>query len=301
MEDRSKEELCKVYDELTSSHSEVDLSSLESEFTRYENIEFYQKGGQKTIYRAYDNKTDRIVALGKLDVSATENEKALFLREARINAFLQHPNIIPVYDIGKDEDELYFCMKFIVGETLSEVIDSISRHKQDSLEKFPLSECVEIFIKVCDAIAYAHDHGVLHLDLKPDNIRIDKFGDVLVCDWGLSSITDNSEIVDEDQGCLEDVSFMKSDANQMTLSGYIKGSLGYMAPEQTAQTSDRKTELTDVYSLGAILYSILCYKRPFEGTVEEVLSKTKAGDFTPPQQIRKEVPKALEAICLKAM
>lgn len=301
MENRSKEELCKVYDELTSSHSEVDLSSLDREFTRYENVEFYQKGGQKTIYRAYDVKTDRIVALAKLDTSATENEKALFLREARINAFLQHPNIIPVYDIGKDENELYFCMKFIVGETLSEVIDSISRHKQDYLEKFPLSECVEIFIKVCDAIAYAHDHGVLHLDLKPDNIRIDKFGDVLVCDWGLSSITDNSEIVDEDQGCLEDVSFMKSDANQMTLSGYIKGSLGYMAPEQTAQTSDRKTELTDVYSLGAILYSILCHKRPFEGAVEEVLSKTKAGDFTTPQQVRNDVPNALEAICLKAM
>ena len=268
---------------------------------RYQNIEYHCRGGQKIIYKAFDLKTDRVVALAKIKENATEHEKALFLREAKINAFLQHPNIIPVYDIGSDGDELYFSMKFIHGEPLSDIISKLQKGDESIVKTYPLEVLIEIFSKICDAVAYAHSQGVWHLDLKPSNIQINTFGDVLVCDWGLSGLSDDQEDLGEDRMALEKYSVLKGDLEQMTMMGFAKGTPGYMSPEQTGQVKYKKSQRTDVYSLGVILYTILCFRAPYDGSEEEVIQKTVEGKPTSPKEVNFKISNVLEAICLKAM
>ena len=168
-------------------------------------------------------------------------------------------------------------------------------------QRFSLPDLIDIFLKICDAMAYAHSNGILHLDLKPENIRINRFGDVLICDWGLSAVIDEMDEINDQFGSLEDYSLNKNDLQNMTIDGYVKGTPGYMAPEQTGQSNHRKSIATDTYSLGAVLYSILTFRAPFTGSLEEILKKTATGDFPHPSQVRSEVPSRLEAICLKAM
>ena len=127
-------------------------------------------------------------------------------------------------------------------------------------QRFSLPDLIDIFLKICDAMAYAHSNGILHLDLKPENIRIDRFGDVLICDWGLSAVIDEMDEINDQFGSLEDYSLNKNDLQNMTIDGYVKGTPGYMAPEQTGQSNHRKSIATDTYSLGAVLYSILTFR-----------------------------------------
>jgi hypothetical protein len=137
--------------------------------------------------------------------------------------------------------------------------------------------------------------------LKPDNVRVDRFGEVSVCDWGLAQVIDGCDELHEEFGGLEHYSVNAQDTTHVTLNGYAKGTPGYMSPEHTGKTSHRKGVPSDVYSLGAILYSLLCFRSPFEGDAMTVFEKTIAGDFERPSSICPTVPKSLEAICLKAM
>ena len=139
------------------------------------------------------------------------------------------------------------------------------------------------------------------MDLKPENIRIDNFGDVLVCDWGLSRILDEHENINDNFGSLDKYSLSQVDLANKTLSGFIKGTPGYMAPEQTGRYKAHKGITTDTYGLGCLLYSLLCYEKPFSGNLEQILEKTARGNFPPPSQIKPKLPARLETICLKAM
>jgi eukaryotic-like serine/threonine-protein kinase len=261
-----------IYEELNSS-------------VKYSEQKEVASGGMKTIYSVYDRHADRVLAMAQLHEGSSEEMFEPFLREARLTARLDHPNIIKIHDISLNKDKLpFFTMDFKTGQNLGQILRG---------KRLDISALLVIFIKVCDAISYAHSHGVLHLDLKPDNIQVGEHGEVIVCDWGLAKIIDDDSF---SNGPISDSDLL----NNMTLHGKVKGTPGYMAPEQTGMTNYQIGMATDIYSLGTILYEILCGKTPFTGDIKAILEKTAEGRFILPSAVSK-VPKRLEGICLKAM
>ncbi len=270
---------------------------------RYLRKESVNQGGMKTILKAEDRRTGRKMAMAILknakDLSSIEN----FLREARITAHLEHPNIVPVYDIGLDADQQpFFTMKLLSGNNLREILEKLSEGDEDYIQKYPLSKLLEIFCKVLDAVEYAHASGIIHLDLKPSNIQVSDYGEVLVCDWGLAKIVDSD--CDGDYSLLDDTSLYSSCVNFLTVDGFFKGTPGFMAPEQTRGRLAKKDNRTDNYSLGSILYTLLTHKDPIVGkNVDEILAHTREGQFERPRLRcpNREIPASLEAIVMKAM
>ena len=257
------------------------------------------QGGMKKILKTLDALTNRPVAKAILidfeDSSKTES----FLREARLTAALEHPNIIPVYDIGVDEKEgPYFIMKLVGGQNLAEVLKKLAANESE--KEYSLRDLMIIYLKVCDAVAYAHSKGIVHLDLKPENIQVGDYGEVLVCDWGLAKVLEQTDDVNDFGADLDPDIY-----NEVTLDGYIKGTPGYMAPEQVNADLGPKNQRTDIYALGGILYSLLCYKAPFESdTLQKVLAETLIGDLPLPSERAAEgsyIPASLEAVAMKAL
>ena len=296
-----------LFDEALSISSDEALSQslllneLQTCSDRYSKMEVYKTGGSKIIHEAHDKMTDRRVAVATLKENPDITQIDSFIRESRLNALLQHPNIIPVYDIGVNGDKPFFSMKFIAGTSLAEIITGLNNNDDEYKQNFPISSLIDIFLKICNGMSYAHSQGIMHLDLKPENIRVDKFGDVLICDWGLAAVIDGHENISDYFGSLENYSLNKIDMKNPTLDGFIKGTPGYMAPEQTGRTTFSKSTWTDTYSLGCILYSLLCYRTPYKGELEEVLLNTSKSLFPKPSSICSGIPSQLEAICLKAM
>ncbi|MDD7984858.1 protein kinase [Lentisphaera marina] len=229
------------------------------------------QGGQKKIITCQDKFTQRNLAMAVLRDGEKLSNNEAFINEARISAHLEHPNIVPLYDLGLNEDNKpYFTMKLLSGSNLQEIIEN---------KKQTLNEGLEIFLKVCDAMAYAHSQGVLHLDLKPENIQIDDFGQVLVCDWGLAQKINQ--------------------ANEENL-GKVKGSLAYMAPEQLSGTT--LSVCSDIYALGGVLYSLLLGESPYSPS--ELKKRLKANDLQPECLSSKKLanlPKGLQAVFIKAI
>lgn len=213
-----------LYCQETSSETPL-CDSLKTQTEQYANMEKIASGGMKVIYKAFDKKINRNVAYAALHKDCPLELYDPFIREARLTALLEHPNIINVYDIGlNDEDIPFFTMELKVGENLARIIRKESMEgKAQSYEMRPL---LEAFLKICDAIAYAHSKKVVHLDLKPDNIQMGGFGEVIVCDWGLGKIIGDKEIE------YDHLLFNPDLLNNVTLTGTITGTPGYMAPEQ---------------------------------------------------------------------
>ncbi|MDD7985562.1 protein kinase [Lentisphaera marina] len=260
---------------------------------RYENGDPIGEGGMKNIVDSVDKITGRHVAMASLKGSEDPDLMEHFFKEARLTARLEHPNIVPLYDMGYGESgEPYFTMKKLGGRNLTELIADFAK---ESDYKSLLPRIVDIMIKICDAMAFAHSRGVIHLDLKPDNIRIGDFGEVLICDWGLAKT-----LGDADYDLEEDL--LPENFNTETLSGVVKGTPGYMAPEQIEPKRGEKDQRTDVYALGAILYEMLCFEVPNKAeTVRESLQITLDGKRKAPSQFKSMVPSSLEAVSLKAL
>ena len=277
------------------------LSPLKENSERYSDLNDFNQGGMKQILAGHDSISGRHIAIAKMLNCNDSDDLELFLREARITACLEHPNIMPVYDISLDKEGLpFFTMKLIHGEDLGEILGRVKNNVGDYPEKYRMATLLEIFMKICDAMAYAHSRGVLHLDLKPDNVKISGFGEVIVCDWGLARLVDDA---DPELLMKDGVAGPLADINR-TINGAVKGTPGYMAPEQAKAQNNLKSHLTDIYSLGAILYSILTLEKPVTGKdTEEVLVKTAIGDIVPPMKRAPErrIPYSLEAVVLKAM
>ena len=269
-------------------------------FDKYEGATDLDKGGMKIVNQVYDKNSSRSIAMAKLQDDFNEvHHKNLFIREARLTALLEHPNIVPVHEVGVDsEGDPYFTMKLIEGETLEEILSKLKQGDDHYRNKYPLPVLLDIFLKICDAIAFAHSRGVIHLDLKPANIRVSGYGEVLVIDWGLA------KFVDEYDDPEDELNILAQEFHTQTMYGAIKGTAGYMSPEQASANNKLKSRQTDVFALGAILYSILSHEVPFEGKdVEEVLSKTIAGELLRPSKRTPDnaIPMPVESICLKAM
>jgi serine/threonine protein kinase len=259
---------------------------------RYGDKIHLDEGGMKKIFKTEDKTTGRYVAMAFLkDNKPRQRER--FLREARLTATLEHPNIMPIYDIGiADNNEPFFTMKLTGGKSLNILL----KEKFKSGSQWPLFQRLSLFLNICEGLSYAHSRNVLHLDIKPQNILVGEFGEVIICDWGLGKILFDAE-VEEDVEEIDPAFF-----NEMTMDGVVKGTPGYMAPEQIDKKSAKRDKRTDVYALGGILYSLLTGKAPVQGKeLEEIFKNTLSGKIASPKSLAKEIPLALEAVAMKAL
>ena len=284
---------------------------------RYTPLRKLAEGGMKAIWEVEDRHTARTVAMALIQESriASEEDIETFLYEARLTANLQHPNIIPVYDIALDPSgNPYFTMKALHGETLAEILEKLKAGDAEYAARFTRTQLLLVFLETCHAINYAHSRGVLHLDLKPSNIIVGEFGDVHVLDWGLSTLSTHAPEKDrlawvelghvplENGQTLAD--YLESEAEKRRRRNMVGGTPGYMAPEQAQGAADRIDFRTDIYALGAILYEILSFEMPIAAkTVQEALEKTVRGELVPPEQHlpKKRIPSALSAMAMKAL
>jgi serine/threonine-protein kinase len=263
-----------------------ELCSLEE---RYGQAELIAVGGMKRILKVLDRHGNRHVAMARLHEDASELLFDPFIREARLTALLEHPNIISVHDVGVDkEGQPYFTMDLKVGDGLDVVL-----RKALADGGCPLSDRLDVFLKVCDAITYAHSRDVIHLDLKPANIQVGHYGEVLVCDWGLGKLIGGTDGIDDEMLLNPDL------LNGMTLYGQVKGTPGYMAPEQIR--GNERDKRTDIYALGALLYAVLTCRPPLAGDTDTMLQAAVSGDIVPPTKRGSSVPEALSAVAMKAM
>lgn len=261
------------------------------------------KGGMGAVLSTVDQDIRRKVAMKVMlskDSADTPKVKR-FLEEAQITGQLEHPNIVPVHEIGIDEDsKIYFTMKLVQGENLETILANCENNVEDYSEKFSLGNLIQLFMKLCDGISYAHSKGVIHRDLKPENIMIGSFGEVLVMDWGIAKIIGQKDTVAENSvSQLED-----SAKHTQTMEGIVLGTPAYMPPEQAWGHISELDERSDIFSLGAILYKILTLKAPYEGqNLMAVLQKAQNRELVSPdiRTPQKNIPAELNAICLKAL
>ena len=277
------------------------VHNLKSIDQRYTDATIIAQGGMKTISKVFDQKTARFIAMAKLHADTPSELHEPFLREARLTALLDHPNIISIYNIGLDEEELpFFTMELETGQSFKELINT-AHSSNTPLAKSELNKLLEVFLKICDAVSFAHSQNVVHLDLKPDNIQTGEHGQVIVCDWGLGKVLGNS---DYDGGDFDRILLNPDLLNHMTLADEVRGTPGFMAPEQIMPEAEVSPK-TDIYALGGILYAILSGLSPIEvqDDLDEVLKQTVAGNITPPDQRcpEKQISNALSAVSMKAL
>ncbi|MDO8630229.1 MAG: serine/threonine-protein kinase, partial [Phycisphaerales bacterium] len=254
--------------------------------SRYRIAEQIGQGGMGAVYRADDLALNRPVAMKVLrDGCMNADSVDRILREAQVIARLEHPGIVPVHDAGRLPDgRVYYIMKLVKGRRLDEYADSPAS----------IHERLRVFERVCETVAFAHARRVIHRDLKPQNVMVGEFGEVLVLDWGVAKVV--HEPMGDDPSIAADSLGSMGDARQ-TAYGTILGTPAYMPPEQARGEVERIDERSDVFALGGVLYFMLTGKPP----------RTTPGNaaaelvLVPPRQLNREIPRRLESICTKAL
>ncbi|QGJ68738.1 Hypothetical protein PBC10988_3990 [Planctomycetales bacterium 10988] len=273
---------------------------------RFHIIKLHDKGGLGEVFLAQDEEVPRQVALKQIrpDHAKHAESRSRFLREAQITGALEHPGIVPVYGLGFDaEQNPYYAMRFIRGISLSKAIEEHFEGGPFDTERDRILDqrrLLRTFIDACNAMEYAHSRGILHRDMKPSNIMLGKYGETLVVDWGLAKPVGRG---DRHQNQDEETLQPRAQASPVTTQqGSTVGTPAYMSPEQAAGQVESLTPASDVYSLGATLYQILTGIPPITGKdVDEMLLKVIRGEFPKPRQVRPNIPRSLEAVCLQAM
>ena len=224
--------------------------------TRYRLVDKLGQGGMGGVYRVEDTLLERNVALKAINLANSREWEDRLLREARVIAQLEHPGIVPVHDVGTLPDgRVYYTMKLVQGHRLDDEAAALGN----------LADRLRVFQKICDAVSFAHAHGVLHRDLKPANIMIGPFGEVLVMDWGLSKLLGQAES-----------KLSSGPLSSGTGHGSVLGTPGYMAPEQARGEISKIDCRSDIYSLGAVLDFLI--PRPAPKVLQSIVAKAKAED-----------------------
>jgi Tfp pilus assembly protein PilF/tRNA A-37 threonylcarbamoyl transferase component Bud32 len=271
--------------------------------SRYRPLRLHSRGGLGEVLVAQDQEFRREVALKRIQEEHADDPESRrrFLREAEITGRLEHPGIVPAYGLTQDEaGRPCYAMRLIQGESLREAIRRF--HEADRAGRDPgerrlaLRELLGRFVDVCQAVAYAHSRGVIHRDLKPHNIMLGKYGETLVVDWGLAK-----QLGRDDEGQADEEAPAAAGDPGATKTGAVVGTPAYMSPEQAQGRRDEVGPASDVYSLGATLYQLLTGLAPFQGGSWVVLAGVQRGELVPPRRRKREVPRALEAVCLRAM
>lgn len=283
----------------------------------YKNIEHKYRfdgeiagGGMGVIYKVFDKELHRNLAMkvlkAKHNLPAEEMEviSQLFCEEAQITAQLEHPNIVPVHDIGVLADgNIYFTMKIVAGEALSVILKRLQREDPQYRQKYTLTKLLIIFRKVCDAVAFAHSRNVIHRDIKPDNIMIGCYGEVILMDWGIGKFMGTKNLSpDEARANIYSLRTCKDFHN--TETGTIMGTPFYMSPEQVLGNNESIDKFSDIYLLGATLYQILTLVPPHTGSDRKTLfTNIVQGKLIHPQERSpaQQIAKELCRITMKAM
>jgi serine/threonine protein kinase/tetratricopeptide (TPR) repeat protein len=275
---------------------------------RYSLVSLHAEGGIGQVWMARDNDLGREVAVKRLRPEAAGGAaaQARFLREARVTGLLQHPGIVPVYELRRSEGGgAFYAMRFIRGRTLTQAARDYHRRREaGDARELELRELLGSYVNACLTVAYAHSRGVIHRDLKGQNVVLGDYGEVMVVDWGLAKVVGEAEPVPV--GAIEAAGTptpgRADDApSTRTIEGEVLGTPSTMAPEQAQGRTDLIEPRTDIYGLGAILYQILTGEPPFGGSVEEVLRKVVNEPPVPPRRRVAGTPPALEAICMKCL
>jgi serine/threonine-protein kinase len=265
---------------------------------QYDLLKVHAQGGLGRVWSAVDSRLKREVAIKELLPKHGDDTGARrrFLLEAQVTGLLTHPHIVPIYHLGihPESGHPYYVMRMLRGQTLRSAI-SQARNSEGGMSRSDLRRLVSGFVSVCNALAYANARGVVHRDLKPDNVVLGDYGEVLVIDWGLAKVAGHEEeLHDEMQtGPLS--------ANE-TIQGSVLGTPIYMAPEQAAGQLDRIDHRTDVFGLGGILFEILTGQPPHErAPAKELIKRVASSPCRRPRDVDPRVPAALDAICGRAM
>jgi serine/threonine-protein kinase len=270
---------------------------------RYTLTRLHASGGIGRVWLARDEDLGREVALKELRPETVRQPRlwGRFLEEAKITGQLEHPGIVPVYELARrgPEEQPFYTMRFVKGRTLTEAVRA--HHQQRAAEQGnPLERraLLSAFVGVCQAVAYAHSRGVIHRDLKGQNVVLGDYGEVIVLDWGLAKPLSQST------GGADTPPVVLSGEGERegTVQGQVLGTPAYMAPEQAEGRLDLFDARTDIYGLGAMLYEILTGRPPFAGSdTHDVLRKVREEEPARPRQVCAQTPPALEAVCLRAL
>jgi len=290
-----------------SSHSSI-LSAFTDEslpetfsndFKKYGNFQEIAGGGHGILQSCMDANLGRTVAIKSLNPEHQqfERDRRRLLREARITAQLQHPNTVPVYELGKDNDgRLFFAMKKVEGEDLFQVLVRIAQGDERTQKEYSLDRLLGVLILASSALGYAHSRGVIHRDVKPENILLGPFGEVYLMDWGVAKLWGMAGDVEGDVPADELY-------QRLTATGRRAGTPLYMSPEQIARGAV-VDERSDIFSMGVVLYEVLAQREPFRGaSIDETFKNIKILTPPPPSKVAQHltIPERLDEICLKAI
>ncbi len=292
----------------TISHDDKDQRIVSG---RYLLVKKLGQGGLGTVWLARDEMLKRYVAIKEIRKGVVQQTAAVrrFQREAELTGRLEHPSIVPIYQFGTDErqDHHFYVMRFLGKQTLHDaILEYHERLEAGEDTTLLLHSLLNAFTNVCQAIAYAHSRKVIHRDLKPENVALDHYGQVIVLDWGLAKLIGDEGMIEGAQVIAEN-----DEGHQGTMAGQILGSPMFMAPEQAAGRNEEIDERTDIYGLGAILYTILTGVPPHQSrsnssqgsgsNIASVLSSIVSQPSPRVHDLRPDLPPGLDAICARAM
>jgi serine/threonine protein kinase/formylglycine-generating enzyme required for sulfatase activity len=278
----------------------------QSSIKRFSQIHTIGLGGIGTVMSAYEPQLDRDLAIKMLRPAYRDNRNSInrFIQEARATAHVAHPNIVPVYELGIfKEIGPFFTMKRVEGVTLQHVLKRLDENEEKYVKKYTLRELLNVFISICHGVAYAHSKNIIHRDLKPANIMLGDYGEVMVMDWGLVKKADHATRKTKTPPVLL---ANTEEESLRTIDGEVTGTPAFMSPEQACGHNDAVDIQSDIYCLGAVLYTILTRQRsPFPSglNTREILQLCAEGKIISPRKRmpKLKIPKELNAITMKAM